>query len=365
MDHKSVTIDDLSLRLNCKWTPRLLIGCAIILILREYNSDSIDCIAGHTYRQRSDSVNSFCWLQRTFQLMEPSVSRFDSNVSDGIQETQPELAHRYVNGLHSTAYLFLIQSLFFYMPALLWILLENGKVKCLAQTLVNPRLPEEKRQMQIQVVVRYFVKKLNKHSIYSVKHFSVKALSLVNLVIQITTIDALLVNRFTGLGLDIYSLNRVDSRDTLSKLFPRAVICDLSDYWSEGSDSGLSPSDESTVRANSNRVICLLPINLMVEKIFIFLWFWFILSLIVTAFDTLFYLSNFLSKKIRFISLMNDCHICDKSPMHAVIDRSSFGDWLLFRLLSHNLNSFDFSEIIAKLANKYSDEQPISAEISV
>ena len=347
---RSLTIDDLNCRLNHKWTTSLLVIFGIIVILREYNTDAIDCITSdkHPYRQQSDSVNSFCWLRRTFRSLDENFKPKNSNHSQS-------LTGQYVNGLHWTGYLFLVQSFFFYMPYLLWSSLENGKISCLVQSLDDKRLPEEKRQLQKQSLVRYLVKNLANHHLFALKFVLIKVLSLTNLIIQIIISDALLANHFTGLGLSISMFIGGQSTETMAEVFPRAVICELSQHWSD------SPSNGS----DNNQVICLLPINLITEKIFIFLWFWYLFLIIGFTFDITYYLSNFFSKEIRSMSLLSECHVCDKQHLNIVINRSAFGDWLLLRLLSNNLNAFMFSEIINNLSQKYYNDRPINAEISV
>ena len=73
---------------------------------------------------------------------------------------------------------------------------------------------------------------------------------------------------FMRYGLDVIRYSNTDGTSDESHvnpftfLFPRMSMCTFKKFGSSG-------------QVSEDQIICLLPINIMNEKIFIFLWFWF------------------------------------------------------------------------------------------
>jgi hypothetical protein len=333
-------------------------GCGLIIIIREYSNDSIDCISPDIIKYPSDLINTFCWTQEAFKVFQtiPQNNQIDSINRN--QSSDPLLTtnNSYINNFHWLGFLLLIQALFFYLPHSLWLSFEKNKIKCLISRINDDTLPEEKREDQRQTLVRYLVKNLRNHEFYAFQFISFKIINFVNVITQIVISDFFLNGLFISLGFHLFMSNTVSQNNysVYSHVFPRSAICHFHKH-------SLNFEDE----ADSRNILCLLPINLIIEKIFLLLWFWFFSLSLISALDLISHLFFYISPRIRFLSLKSESHLCDSEQLDLVLRRCKFGDWFLLKILVKNLNANDFRIIICDFSKKYAINQPINSEINV
>ena len=74
--------------------------------------------------------------------------------------------------------------------------------------------------------------------------------------------------------------------DAMIEIFPRMTKCSLHYYGSSG-----------TIQLSD--ALCILPLNIVNEKIYIFLWFWFIILAVVSGLAVAYRLAVFLSPSLR------------------------------------------------------------------
>ena len=79
--------------------------------------------------------------------------------------------------------------------------------------------------------------------------------------------DLLLHRRFLGLGVLAYDYDGLGQ--ALKTVFPKVVMCSMEIFGATGTH---------LVKSG----ICTLPINIVNEKIYLFLWFWFMLVTVVS-----------------------------------------------------------------------------------
>ncbi len=360
-----IVIDDAIFRLHYKSTFRLLMSCGLIIIIREYSNDSIDCISPEVIKYPSDLINTFCWTQESFKVIQtiPQNNQIDSiNRNQSLDQSLDPLLitnNSYINNFHWLGFLLLIQALFFYLPHCLWLSFEKNKIKCLISRINDETLPEEKREDQRQTLVRYLVKNLHNHEFYALQFISFKIINFVNVITQIVISDCFLNGQFIGLGFYLLMSNTVSQNNyyrnsVYSHVFPRSAICHFHKH---------SFNFENEV--NSQDILCLLPINLIIEKVFLLLWFWFFSLSSISVFDLFSHLFFYISPRIRLLSLKSESHLCDSEQLDLVLRRCKFGDWFLLKILVKNLNANDFRIIICEFSKKYAINEPINSEINV
>lgn len=96
---------------------------------------------------------------------------------------------------------------------------------------------------------------------------------LVNVIAQIFLTDAFLGGEFSKFGtqvLHFHNMEPEDRVDPMSRVFPRMTKCIFYKYGGSG----------TIQRIDS---LCVLSMNIINEKVYIFLWFWFILLAVITA----------------------------------------------------------------------------------
>jgi hypothetical protein len=129
----------------------------------------------------------------------------------------------------------------------------------------------------------------------------------------------------------------VDRIDPMSRIFPKQVKCTAYNWGGTGT---IQKAD----------ILCLLPLNIFNEKIYVFLWFWFIvlfsLSLLVLIYRT----SVFCSETTRQLSLCMRARLASDNDVITVNKKCKVGDWFLLIQLARNIDPADFKVFIKDLA---------------
>lgn len=97
--------------------------------------------------------------------------------------------------------------------------------------------------------------------------------------------------------------------------------------------------------------MCILPINIVNEKIYVFLWFWFYFIAVVSVLAVIYRLVTLFSSQVRVMVTHSRCRISNRFELEEVVGRSSLGDWFVLDLLSRNLDPVNFRELIHAVNN--------------
>ena len=98
--------------------------------------------------------------------------------------------------------------------------------------------------------------------------------------------------------------------------------------------------------------LCILALNIINEKIYTFLWFWFIILAIITSIDFLVRILILLMPPVRMFLLRSRLSVPQKDDADVITQRCSIGDWLLVDFLSKNMDTMIFSNVVSKLAKE-------------
>lgn len=131
--------------------------------------------------------------------------------------------------------------------------------------------------------------------------------------------------------------------DPMNAVFPKVTKCTFHTYGPSGT-------------INRYDSICILALNIISEKIFVFLWFWFVLLAIVSALAVVYriFILSMPSLRVRVLvqklhnrvdpQIIEDVLNC---PSHSWIDQ--IGDYWVFFLLSRNLPTIAMKELLEDL----------------
>jgi len=95
--------------------------------------------------------------------------------------------------------------------------------------------------------------------------------------------------------------------------------------------------------------LCILPLNILNEKIFIFLWFWFIILSVLSGLALLYSFSLAVYPPIREMVLKRRFKFTVPGGVATIIAKTQLGDFLLLHLLGQNLCSSVFGDILKDL----------------
>jgi len=86
-----------------------------------------------------------------------------------------------------------------------------------------------------------------------------------------------------------------------------------------------------------------------------FLWFWFIVLATLTGLGLLYRIAIVLLPTLRFYVITRKAHFNSSLEVATVTNRCQIGDWFVLSLLSKNLNSNVFGQLITELAVNYNE----------
>uniref|UniRef100_A0A183CEJ6 Innexin n=1 Tax=Globodera pallida TaxID=36090 RepID=A0A183CEJ6_GLOPA len=283
------TDDDFVDRLHYLYTPILLLMFALLASAKNYAGHPIECfVPAYFTRAMEQYSENYCYVQNTYWVP------FDEHIPHRLDEREK----RQIGYYQWVSFVLAISALMFHLPALCWRMLSNQSglqvsvvlgVACQEEN-VDP----EVRDRTIDVIARHIDDALryqrdliarsrgvflfaliNVGRIYGAylgcRHFGLKRLvystckllHLLNALVQFYFLNKFLETSDYPLfgGHVLYDLFR-DREWQDSGRFPRVTLCDF----------------EIRVLGNVHRhtVQCVLVINMFLEKIFVFLWLWFL-----------------------------------------------------------------------------------------
>ena len=173
--------------------------------------------------------------------------------------------------------------------------LENGTMKNLRLSLHDPALNTQVKEKNIKQLVEYFHANVRRHSLYGKHYIYCLIFNVVNVILQIIITDFLLDGQFVSYGWRFSYTGRVKDYSNSPNafepkiediIFPKMAKCSLYLYGPSGDVQNFDG-------------ICVLPINMLHDKIFILLWYWYLFLLILSAASATYWLAHFVSPSFR------------------------------------------------------------------
>lgn len=346
-------------RLHYKVTAIILVTASLLVTSKQYIGDPIDCIVDGVPQKMMDT---FCWIHSTFSI----PSRWNGTQGHDVphlgvapladlQKGEEVKYHKYYQWVCFVLYL---QAAIFYFPRYIWKSMEGGKIKMLVQQLQEPLLGKEDKQSQIGTLVKYWRIHRGTHTIYAFKFFFCEFLNFANVIGQIYFTDFFLGNEFRNFGLDVISYSQMeheDRPDPMAKIFPKVTKCTFHKYGPSG-----------TVENKDG--LCVLPINIINEKIYIFLWFWFIGLAAVTGLFLMYRCVVILGPQIRVALIAFRCgHSTKRGQVEAILEPDSLnaleklGDWLVLYFVIVNLDTLTVNALIKQMSQDEEETKSDSA----
>jgi len=350
-------IDNFAFKLHYRASFVVLLVCMLLVTAKQYIGDPISCIADGV---PGGTLDLYCWIHSTFSV----PSRW-GQISDEYSEGAPHLAGRtiphpgvapledgeevvYHKYYQWVVFVLFLQASMFYIPRVVWKHSEGGLMKMLVGDLTDPLMliNKEDRTSRVLFIKKYFKESTKSHAGYAIKFFLCEVLALVNVLGQIYFTDKFLGNEFTTYGWDVLTVtagNPEDRADPMNVVFPKVTKCTFHKYGPSG-----------TITKHDG--LCILALNIINEKIYVFLWFWFISVAMISALAILYRTLIFLVPSMRVTVIMSRClYQVEKdtvedvlsNPRHSWVDK--IGDYFVMYLLSKNLPPIAMKELLDEL----------------
>ncbi|XP_065307079.1 innexin shaking-B-like [Dermacentor albipictus] len=348
---RRVSIDCFVFRLHHQLTVLVLVAFAVLVTTKQYVGDPIEC--DRSSGVPAGVINVYCWIHATY-----SVKSLFSN-ADGKRIVYPGVGNgadftdradvKYHKYYQWVCLVLFFQALCFYLPRWLWKAWEGGRLKTLVQSLEYHVVlePDVKRQ-RTDLLVRYLLSNLGSQDWYAWKYFACEAMALFNVVCQLFFIDLFLDGEFLTYGVEVLSFvardeDYEDRVDPMVRVFPRVAKCHFHKFGSSGN-------------VETHDAVCVLPLNIVNEKIYVFLWFWFVILAALTGVIVIQRTVLVFSRALRSRALHYRFHMVPAKDLREVLDRGSLGDWFLLYMMGQNVEARTFAQVIAELADHLREE---------
>ena len=203
-------------------------------------------------------------------------------IHPGVGEYNPEKDQvEYKAYYQWVPFVLFLQACVFYVPHVLLKYAEGGKVAGIISGLhqKEAELHDEERGGRHAKLARYVVKCVNTHNIWAAKMMICELFTFLNVLTNLYFIDLFLGGEFSTYGLEVINYVEDDPQfrvDPMSRVFPRMTKCLYQKYGPSG-----------TIQTHD--ALCMLPINVINEKLYVFIWFWLIFLIIVTGLNIIYH----------------------------------------------------------------------------
>jgi len=358
-DPKKNFIDNTTFRLHYRVTFTILVACSVLTTLYAYIGAPIICMASGV---PGGLMNTYCWIHGTFtvpaklsgvigeNMPHPGVGPTTDPNLIRINEEGEEIRHAWYQWV---CFVLFLQALMCYVPHYLWKSWEGGKIKMMIQDLNETKLNEEdpnadatKRDRRL-ATVQYFDRTKGTHNLYVAKYVFCEVLNFVNVVAQLYFMNFFLGGQFFDYGMDVLRVSElpIEERvDPLSKVFPKVTKCTFNNYGPSG-----------TVETKDG--LCVLAINIINEKIYIFLWFWFLTVCVWTGVHLFIRVISVAFFNFRMYLLSSRAKGSKRSDLRIVARKCAYGDFFLLMQLSKHFDPNVFHEFIIDLRDQLKDKR--------
>ncbi|KAK7079095.1 hypothetical protein SK128_007330 [Halocaridina rubra] len=335
-------VDSQVFRLHYRWTTAICFICCALVVAKEYVGDPIECINGDpTYIKQ---ITSYCWISSTYTI---------NSTDDHMPFVGP-----YRKDLHEKRYhsyylwvpvVLFIQGCIFYFPHLIWKSYEGKQLDLLLQDL-NKGLFDEDAEKKKKNIVSYLKESWGLNTHYVSVYYICEALNLCSVVAQMLIMNKFLGGLFMDYGIKVLSLinaNDAERHDPLITTFPRLTKCDFMRYGPTGT-------------VVTEDILCILPQNIVNEKIFLVMWIWFVFLTTVTSAWLLWRAVVLLnpSVRLRILEHLSKSKLTQK--MKNTILSLHLGDYCLLESMGHNLDILNFTDILRGITDSVEEYSPLA-----
>lgn len=339
-------IDNCIFRLHYKFTSSIFfLGC-LLCTATAYIGNPIECMTDNDKMQ--NVINTYCWITSSYTL--PGQHRnsivgkhvVSPGVGPDYNASGEERRHNYYQWV---PFMLFFQGLLFYAPHWFWKNWEDGKVGKISDGLRGTiaESPEERRKRQ-STLVQYIVDSMSLHSWYATGYFLCEIINFINVISNIYLTDKFLGGKFLSFGLDVMG-SRNSTISAFEEVFPRVTKCTFRTVGPSG-----------TLQLHDH--LCVLALNIINEKIYIFLWCWFIILSILSGLTVIYSIAIISSSKVRRLVLFRRFKFRLPERVRTIVHETKPGDFFLLHLLGQNINMVIFDELLEELSTKLQGYKP-------
>ncbi|KAJ2939723.1 hypothetical protein O0L34_g17916 [Tuta absoluta] len=348
---ENVCTDNNVFRMHYKVTVIMLLVFTLMVTSKQFFGEPIHCMSDGEKDADKEAINSYCWIYGTYTLksrLRGVEGRHNIYTGVGPQiHDDEEIRHTYYQWV---CFVLLGQAVMFYTPRYLWKIWEGGRLKALAADLSSPMVTKDWSEYRRGELVSYLsYTNIYTHNMYAIRYAVCEILNLVNVIGQIFLLDVFLNGAFRNYGQAVASFAHVprvpggnqtwESVNPMDQFFPKLTKCWIRSYGPSGS---IQLKDR----------LCVLPLNIVNEKIFVILWFWLIVLAFASVLAVLFRVLVFSLPLFRTMMILGQLRYVKRSLVSKIVKHFGFGDWFILYLLGKNMNPLIYKELIVELSKE-------------
>lgn len=337
---EDVCTDNNVFRLHYKLTAVVLLGFSAMVTARQYVGSPINCMVEGV---PTHIMNSYCWITSTFTVSGNKATAVHPGVSPYVHGKDHVRHTKYYQWV---CFALFFQAMFFYLPRYLWKMWEGGRIRMLIEDLNLPIISDQCKTERIELLVNYFTNNLHRQNFYAIRFFICELLNFVNVLAQLFFMDYFLDGEFSSYGLEVLRFTNMDLQnrnDPMDRLFPKIAKCTFHNYGHSG-----------TVQRFDG--LCLLPVNIFNEKMYVFLWFWFLAVAFISCFQIMYRLAVIFIPSVRMYLLISKSRLAPVKDIRIIIEKCQIGDWFILNQLGLNMEALAFTKLLADLAHKWENK---------
>ncbi|XP_076062715.1 innexin inx3-like [Oratosquilla oratoria] len=311
------------------------VACIFIVAFRLFQP-TIHCKSSE--RDNDGSKAAYCYTRATYKTYKlPTSDSFPRKINE------PEEIIN-TNFFQLMPLLLAVSGCLFYLPHAIWQAFEG---KNLARLLQGPNdlTPDVDSTSRKDLITRYMKITRGFNFVYSFPYLICEILNLVNVILQLVFMDVIARQTFSEYGHKVVSLivDRSDPEDELYEIFPRMLRCTYTSFMPNGE---LWKQD----------LLCVLPQNVLTEKVFICIWVWFVAVATITAAQVVFKILLYMSSAMR--SGMIECYgkLTVSGDVKNTLSNMAFGDFFFLELLARNLDTVTFRDVLMQVCDSKRSE---------
>ena len=261
--------DNAIFRLHYVYTFTLLASFSMIIGSNQHFGNPIACKSADF--MLNEMLNTYCWLEGTWTIHELSTQKMVTGPNSVPYPGVGAFDHKRHTKIFHTFYQWVpvaltLSALAFILPRFMWKGMEGGHIKSMTANMrfFNPNQDDD----DVTNLATAFSKQRRKNICLGMGFILCEIANLANAVLQWYLADIFLSGEFCTFGIRfvqyyLYGYKDEDAINPVSTLFPKMASCTFRQYGRSGSIS-------------KQQTLCILPLNVVNEKIAICVWFWLI-----------------------------------------------------------------------------------------
>jgi len=353
-----INIDNWTFKLYYKVSMVICMTGATVGIASQYFGDPISC---EFQGISSDLAQDYCWIHGSSYIAPQYQAHLKCIVDlDGVESADDAPDTSYYQWV---TFMFAIQAAIFFLPYKIWASLEGGLIASFGTDAKTPIMISEDakyddgvvQEAVIEKFVKYFKAIFHHNSWYFASYVFCEFLNFIFLGLQFFLTNKFLHNKFMWYGWSVINYYTYSQKERMDKelglknpmctVFPTVTSCDIPNVGAAGV-------------AQVHNGLCVLTQNIINEKIYLVLWFWYCFLGPVSVLYMCYRLITIFFHGIRFSLLYrkvrrkydDDIRRC----LEYVLAKGQIGDWFVLYQLSKNCNPYFFREFIRELAKELS-----------